>query len=75
MSSVAQEQVDLIDLEIDDQYRNVELITIKPPLEIMHELGTSTNSRPRPLATHTYELDHGRSKSGPATCIIGLVLV
>ena len=64
LSSVDREQVDLIDLE---------LITVEPPVEFMHDLGPSTNPRSRPLATHTSELEHGLSKSESATYIIMLI--
>ena len=63
MLSINREQVNLINLGIDDQDRNIELIPVKPSVEFIHDLGTSTNPRSRPLATHTYELDHGLSKS------------
>ena len=61
MLSIGREQVDLIDLE---------LITLEPPVEFMHDLGPSTNPGSRPLAAHTSELEHGLSKSGPATYLL-----
>ena len=57
MSSADREQVDLIDLWINDQDRDIELIAVEPPVEFMHDLGTSTNPRSRPRDTHTYELE------------------
>ena len=67
MLSINRQQVDLIDLGIDYQDGDIEHIVIEPPVESMHELGTSTNPRSRPLATRTYMYEHGLSKSGPAT--------